>query len=144
MILVCYCLLHLVSFNLDGLKTVMAMAFAVEEINRNPDLLPAVKLGYRIFDNCMRLDVAFRAAMALVTGTNKYSSMHNCSGLPPVLGIVGDPMSSSSIAISSVMGLFRVPMVCHSKQMHDCEHCLKEICTVCTLGFSQFTSLGCK
>ncbi|XP_063060445.1 extracellular calcium-sensing receptor-like [Engraulis encrasicolus] len=89
----------------------MAMAFAVEEINRNPDLLPAVKLGYRIFDNCMRLDVAFRAAMALVSGTNKYSSMHNCSGLPPVLGIVGDPMSSSSIAISSVMGLFRVPMV---------------------------------
>ncbi|KAL2095665.1 hypothetical protein ACEWY4_007813 [Coilia grayii] len=98
-------------FTLYGLKTVMAMAFAVEEINRNPNLLPTVKLGYRMFDNCMRLDVAFRAAMALVSGTNKYSSTQNCSGLPPVLGIVGDPMSSNSIAISSVLGLFRVPMV---------------------------------
>ncbi|KAL2095667.1 hypothetical protein ACEWY4_007815 [Coilia grayii] len=89
----------------------MAMLFAVQEINRNPKLLPSIKLGYRIFDNCVRLDVAFRAATALVSGTEKYFSMRNCSGLPPVLGIVGDPGSTHSIAISSVLGLFRVPMV---------------------------------
>lgn len=88
------------------------MLFAVREINRNPDLLPSIKLGYRMFDNCVRLDVAFRAATALVSGTEEHFSMGNCSGLPPVLGIVGDPGSTHSIAISSVLGLFRVPMVC--------------------------------
>ncbi len=30
---------------------------------------------------------------------------------PPVIGIIGDPGSTHSIAISSVLGLFRLPMV---------------------------------
>ncbi|XP_062409080.1 extracellular calcium-sensing receptor-like [Sardina pilchardus] len=98
-------------FNVDGFKRALTMVFAVQEINRNPNLLPDIKLGYQISDNCMRLDVAFRAATALVSGSEKYFSMRNCTGSPPMLGIVGDPVSSHSIAISSVLGLFRVPMV---------------------------------
>ncbi|XP_041919633.1 extracellular calcium-sensing receptor-like [Alosa sapidissima] len=98
-------------FNFHGFKQAMAMVFAVQEINRNPNLLPYIKLGYQMYDNCVRLDVAIRAATALVSGTEKYFAMRNCTGLPPVLGIVGDPVSSHSIAISSVLGLFRVPMV---------------------------------
>ncbi|XP_076137594.1 extracellular calcium-sensing receptor-like [Alosa pseudoharengus] len=98
-------------FDLEGFKAAMTMVFAVQEINRNPNLLPYIKLGYQMYDNCVRLDVAFRAATALVSGTEKSFSMQNCTGSPPVLGIVGDPGSTHSITISSVLGLFRVPMV---------------------------------
>ncbi|XP_062409081.1 extracellular calcium-sensing receptor-like [Sardina pilchardus] len=98
-------------FNLDGFKRALTMVFAVQEINRNPNLLPYINLGYQMSDNCMRMDVAIRAATALVSGSEKSFSMRNCTGLPPVLGIVGDPASSHSIAISSVLGLFQVPMV---------------------------------
>ncbi|XP_012679494.2 extracellular calcium-sensing receptor-like [Clupea harengus] len=98
-------------FDMEGFRTAMTMAFAVKEINGNPNLLPYIKIGYRMYDNCMRLDVAFRAATALVSGNEKSFSMRNCSGLPPVVGIVGDAASTHSIAISSVLGLFRVPMV---------------------------------
>ena len=106
---------------MEGFKAAMTMVFAVKEINGNPNLLPYIKIGYRMYDNCMRLDVAFRAATALVSGNEKSFSMRNCSGLPPVVGIVGDAASTHSIAISSVLGLFRVPMVCSSKKL-NCEH----------------------
>ncbi|XP_052324479.1 extracellular calcium-sensing receptor-like isoform X3 [Oncorhynchus keta] len=90
------------------------MAFAVDEINRNPDLLPNIKLGYQLYDNCLKLGVALRAAMSLASGTEEEFLLYEtCSGSPPVLGIVGDPGSTHSIAISSVLGLFRVPMVSH-------------------------------
>lgn len=98
-------------FDLDGFKIAQTMAFAINEINQNPNLLPDLSLGYSIYDNCVKLGVAFRAATALISGAQKTLSSSGCSGLPPVLGIVGDSISTHSIAISSVAGLYRVPMV---------------------------------
>ncbi|TRZ03242.1 hypothetical protein DNTS_008915, partial [Danionella cerebrum] len=67
--------------------------------------------GYHLYDNCVKLAVAFRAAASLFSGTEEFISNINCSGPPPVIGIVGDPGSTHSIAISSVLGLFKMPMV---------------------------------
>uniref|UniRef100_A0A8C1VDG1 Olfactory receptor C family, q20 n=1 Tax=Cyprinus carpio TaxID=7962 RepID=A0A8C1VDG1_CYPCA len=98
-------------FDMESFQQAQTMAFAINEINKNPDLLPNITLGYHIYDNCVRLGMAFRAAMSLISGTEKSFSNLNCTGPPPVVGIVGDPSSTPSIAISSVLGLFRVPIV---------------------------------
>ena len=88
------------------------MAFAIAEINRDPSLLPNVTLGYSLHDNCYSLGVAFRAALSLVSGREeRFALDESCVGSPPVLGIVGDDSSTNSIAISSILGLYRVPMV---------------------------------
>uniref|UniRef100_A0A8C7JC99 Olfactory receptor C family, q5 n=1 Tax=Oncorhynchus kisutch TaxID=8019 RepID=A0A8C7JC99_ONCKI len=106
--------LYCEGFTSCGFQQAQTMAFAVDEINRNPDLLPNIKLGYQLYDNCLKLGVALRAAMSLASGTEEEFLLYEtCSGSPPVLGIVGDPGSTHSIAISSVLGLFRVPMVSH-------------------------------
>ncbi|KAL7879124.1 hypothetical protein AOLI_G00100980 [Acnodon oligacanthus] len=98
-------------FDMASFQQAQTMAFAIDEINRNPKLLPNITLGYHMYDNCVKLAVAFRAAMALLSGTDEATSTVDCTGSPPVIGIVGDPGSTHSIAISSVLGLFRVPMI---------------------------------
>ncbi|XP_043072825.1 extracellular calcium-sensing receptor-like [Puntigrus tetrazona] len=100
-------------FNIEIFQQAQTMAFAVNEINKNSNLLPNITLGYHLYDNCVRLGIAFRAAISLATGTEEYFSNLNCTGPPPVIGIVGDPSSTPSIAISNVLGLFRVPIVSH-------------------------------
>uniref|UniRef100_A0A4W6CCL6 G-protein coupled receptors family 3 profile domain-containing protein n=1 Tax=Lates calcarifer TaxID=8187 RepID=A0A4W6CCL6_LATCA len=88
------------------------MAFAIDEINRNSLLLPNVTLGYSLYDNCNKLGIGFRAALSLASGQEEQVLLHEtCVGTPPVLGIVGDDSSTRSVAISSVLGLYRVPMV---------------------------------
>ncbi|XP_066566534.1 extracellular calcium-sensing receptor-like [Amia ocellicauda] len=87
------------------------MVFAIEEINRDPALLPNITLGYRLYDNCFNLALAFRAATALISGMGDIFTDYNCTGTPPVLGIVGDPGSTRSISISRMLGLFHVPLV---------------------------------
>ncbi|XP_066566528.1 extracellular calcium-sensing receptor-like [Amia ocellicauda] len=94
-----------------GFQWAQTMVFAIEEINREPALLPNITLGYRLYDNCVNLAVAFRAATALISGVGDTFTDYSCTGKPPVLGIVGDPMSSHSIAISRMLGLFRMPLV---------------------------------
>ncbi|XP_030258838.1 extracellular calcium-sensing receptor-like [Sparus aurata] len=99
-------------FDILGFRQAQTMAFAIDEINRNSNLLPNVTLGYILYDNCLKLGIGFRAAMSLVSGQEQQFILdETCVGTPPVIGIVGDSSSTRSIAISSVIGLYRVPMV---------------------------------
>ncbi|KAM9359542.1 extracellular calcium-sensing receptor-like [Symphorus nematophorus] len=99
-------------FDVLGFRQAQTMAFAIDEINRNSNLLPNVTLGYSLYDNCLELGIGFRAALSLVSGQEEHFTVDKiCVGTPPVLGIVGDSSSTRSIAISSVLGLYRVPMV---------------------------------
>nr|XP_046245948.1 extracellular calcium-sensing receptor-like [Scatophagus argus] len=95
-----------------GFRHAMTMAFAIDKINRNSNLLPDVTLGYSLYDNCVNLAIGFRAALSLVSGQEEQFMLdETCVGTPPVVGIVGDASSTHSVAISSVLGLYRVPMV---------------------------------
>ncbi|XP_013767916.1 extracellular calcium-sensing receptor-like [Pundamilia nyererei] len=95
-----------------GFKLAQTMAFAIDEINRNSNLLPNVTLGYILYDNCFELGIGFRGALSLASGQEDQIVVDDtCVGNPPVVGIVGDPSSTISIAISNVLGLYRVPMV---------------------------------
>ncbi|CAI5693429.1 extracellular calcium-sensing receptor-like [Oreochromis niloticus] len=95
-----------------GFKLAQTMAFAIDEINRNSNLLSNVTLGYTLYDSCQELGIGFRAALSLANSQEEKIILNGtCSGNPPVIGIVGDPSSTPSIAISNVLGLYRVPMV---------------------------------
>ncbi|XP_017297097.1 extracellular calcium-sensing receptor-like [Kryptolebias marmoratus] len=99
-------------FDPPGFRHAMTMAFAIEEINKNPNLLPNVTLGYSLHDNCATLVIGFSAALSLASGQEEeFLSQNTCWGSPPVLGIVGDSFSTFSIATSDVLGLFRMPIV---------------------------------
>uniref|UniRef100_A0A3P8VUQ5 G-protein coupled receptors family 3 profile domain-containing protein n=1 Tax=Cynoglossus semilaevis TaxID=244447 RepID=A0A3P8VUQ5_CYNSE len=99
-------------FDVRSFRQAQTMAFAIDEINRNPSLLPNVTLGYSMYDNCMNVGVGFRAALSLANGQEKqvYTLNETCT-TPPILGIVGDSSSTRTIAISTVLGLYRVPLV---------------------------------
>lgn len=100
------------SFDIVGFRNAMTMAFAIEEINKNSNLLPNVTLGYHLYDNCGALVVGLSSALSLASGQEEqFLVQKNCSGIPPVLGIVGDHYSTFSIAISSVLSLYYMPIV---------------------------------
>lgn len=88
------------------------MAFAIDDINRNPDLLPNVTLGYSLYDNCASLGISFSASLTMGSGQEEQVPLNDsCVGKPPVLGIVGDSYSTFTIAMSSVISLYNVPIV---------------------------------
>ncbi|KAL7399888.1 hypothetical protein ABVT39_003291 [Epinephelus coioides] len=99
-------------FDPPGFRHAMTMAFAIDEINKNSNLLPNVTLGYSLYDNCATLVIGFSAALSLASGREEQFLLEEtCLGTPPVLGIVGDSISTSSIATSDVIGLFKMPIV---------------------------------
>ncbi|TNN65966.1 Extracellular calcium-sensing receptor [Liparis tanakae] len=79
-----------------GFRHAMTMAFAIDEINKNNNLLPNVTLGYSLYDNCATLVIGFSAALLLASGQEEqFLLQKECLGTPPVLGIV-DSMECTS------------------------------------------------
>ncbi|XP_072551164.1 extracellular calcium-sensing receptor-like [Salminus brasiliensis] len=96
--------------NLRAFRWSQAMIFFIEEINRNPNLLPNITLGYRLYDHCWLMALSTRSALSVVSLPLKRNSTGACSS-PTIPLIIGDPGSTLSMAVSRLLNLFRVPLV---------------------------------
>ncbi|XP_034161276.2 extracellular calcium-sensing receptor-like [Pangasianodon hypophthalmus] len=89
------------------------MLFAIEEINNRTDILPGVKLGYKIYDSCGSVEITTRASLSLVNGNGENTSVMSCSKPETVQAIIGQTSSSPSIAMSATVGPLHIPVVSH-------------------------------
>ncbi|CAL8346946.1 unnamed protein product [Arctogadus glacialis] len=92
----------------ETLKAAYAMEFAVEEINRNPLILPGVKLNYRILDCCARHPWVLHGAFSLVGG-----EMESCNStaITPQSHVSGPSSSMRAIILSRTLASLSVPVI---------------------------------
>uniref|UniRef100_A0A672GGW4 G-protein coupled receptors family 3 profile domain-containing protein n=1 Tax=Salarias fasciatus TaxID=181472 RepID=A0A672GGW4_SALFA len=84
------------------LQYIYAMLFAVEEINHSRTLLPGVKLGYHIFDDCAIPSLSLKSTFSLIGGDTG-------SSLVPL--IIGCATTQSSKIVSRLLASLFVPMI---------------------------------
>uniref|UniRef100_UPI0037E97C9E extracellular calcium-sensing receptor-like n=1 Tax=Semicossyphus pulcher TaxID=241346 RepID=UPI0037E97C9E len=100
------------NFNFREFKFAQTVIFAINEINKNPDMLPHVKLGYKMYSICGTMDI-LRAALALVSGVKGEVSDSNCTKTDTVRAILGHSGSRPTIAFAPVVGRFHIPVISH-------------------------------
>ncbi|XP_036440560.1 extracellular calcium-sensing receptor-like [Colossoma macropomum] len=98
------------SVELRSYRWLQTMIFTVEEINRNPVLLPNLTLGYLATDTCLSEGSTLSAALSIVTGQEE-AVTEQCTKAPNVPVIIGDARSSASIVVADTLGVFGIPMV---------------------------------
>ncbi|XP_029700312.1 extracellular calcium-sensing receptor-like [Takifugu rubripes] len=111
------------SLDIESLKYMYTMVFAVEEINRDDSLLPGVRLGYGIRDSCSRYPWALDGALSLVTGDSNSCNVAASStrsaggntgaveGEKVVPLIIGAASSTTGIMLSSILQSLSVPII---------------------------------
>ncbi|XP_048121105.1 extracellular calcium-sensing receptor-like [Alosa alosa] len=97
------------NFNFREFKFAHTVIFAIEEINRNPDILPGISLGYKIYDDCGTMDI-LRAAMNLINGQQR---TENCTKPDAIQAIIGHSGSTPTIGFARVIGQFQIPVISH-------------------------------
>ncbi|XP_056140123.1 extracellular calcium-sensing receptor-like [Lampris incognitus] len=100
------------NFNFREFKFAQTMIFAINEINRDSNLLPDVKLGYKIYDNCGTMDI-LRAAMSLASGQRREIYENNCTEGDTVQAILGHSGSRPTISFAQIVGRFHIPVISH-------------------------------
>ncbi|XP_056425655.1 extracellular calcium-sensing receptor-like [Hyla sarda] len=104
--------LHFDSIRLEGqnYQSMQAFIFTVEEINKNPDFLPNITLGFKIFDTCTVLRRAAEGTLWMLSGGEESVPNYHC-GEGTLAGIVGDSGSTRSILMAQILGLYRYPQI---------------------------------
>ncbi|XP_059930940.1 extracellular calcium-sensing receptor-like [Gadus macrocephalus] len=103
--------LQCTSLNFRAFQFAQAMLFAIEEINNSTNLLPGIKLGYKIYDACGSTARAVRVALSLMNGNEGTATMSEKPCIGSVPAIIGLQSSSPSMAVATVIGPFHTPMV---------------------------------
>lgn len=100
-----------------GIHRLEAMLFAIDLINKDPDLLPNVTLGARILDTCSRDTYALEQSLTFVQALIERDStdVRCASGEQPIfakpdkiIGVIGAASSSVSIMVANILRLFKV------------------------------------
>uniref|UniRef100_A0A3P8RXS5 Olfactory receptor C family, n1 n=1 Tax=Amphiprion percula TaxID=161767 RepID=A0A3P8RXS5_AMPPE len=77
--------INLFRFDLRAFRWTQVMIFAIEEINKDPALLPNISLGYRILNSCSFPANTLRAALTLASRPEETEFNSSC---PPTISAV--------------------------------------------------------
>lgn len=85
------------------------MIFAIDEINKDPSILPNISLGYRILNSCASPTNTLRATLTLASRPEEIELTSPCP--PAISALIAESGSSQSLAVAGTLGPFQVPIV---------------------------------
>ncbi|XP_077774126.1 vomeronasal type-2 receptor 26-like [Podarcis muralis] len=92
-------------------QQILALVFAVDEINKNPRMLPNVSLGFHIYDSYYDSKMTYRNTLDLIFKSHHFVPNYRCGIQKNVIGVIGGLSSDSSWCMANVLGLFKIPQV---------------------------------
>ncbi|XP_053575470.1 extracellular calcium-sensing receptor-like [Bombina bombina] len=100
-------------FRFENYQRVQALRFAVEEINYSQNLLPNITLGFHIYDSCTVLQRVLAGTLQLLTGYVQPVPNYWCHQHVPMAAFIGHSISTYSMLIAHILGLYRYPQISH-------------------------------
>ncbi|XP_015272111.1 PREDICTED: vomeronasal type-2 receptor 26-like [Gekko japonicus] len=89
----------------------LALAFAVNEINENPKILPNVTLGFHIYDSYYYERLTYRSILDLLFRSHRLAPNYKCSASKKLMIVIGGHGSDISNCISGILGLYKIPQL---------------------------------
>lgn len=91
---------------------VLALVFAVKEINDNSWFLPNMTLGFHIYDSSFTEDWTYLASMQLLSGRGRFFPNYNCDALENIpVAVLGGPNSDLFLHIAFILCIYKMPQV---------------------------------
>ncbi|XP_043849902.1 vomeronasal type-2 receptor 26-like [Dromiciops gliroides] len=90
---------------------VLALMFAVEEVNKDPNLLPNITLGFQIY-NTYSSDVrTLESSLMLLSGKRLIAPNYHCEKQQKSVAVIGGANSDLSIQMASILELYKFPQI---------------------------------
>ncbi|XP_063813405.1 vomeronasal type-2 receptor 26-like [Pseudophryne corroboree] len=87
-------------------RHVRAFIFAINQINRNPDILPNITLGYHLYDSCGSEFKAVEDVFRILSGHKKSVPNYRCMEHGKVAGFIGDLNSHTTITMAQLLNVY--------------------------------------
>ncbi|XP_058038589.1 vomeronasal type-2 receptor 26-like [Ahaetulla prasina] len=90
---------------------ILALAFAVKEINENPQILPNLTLGFYIYDSYDNAQRTYQATMLLLSATERLVPNYLCNFQNKVIAVIGGLDAEISLHVATLLDIFKIPQL---------------------------------
>ncbi|XP_069823875.1 vomeronasal type-2 receptor 26-like [Dendropsophus ebraccatus] len=87
-------------------KNLMTLFYSVDEINKDPSILPNLTMGYHIYDSCADPRKAIRSILQILSGPGHIVPNYSCTRKKKVVGFIGDHFSLTTLPITQFLGIY--------------------------------------
>ncbi|XP_040190790.1 NACHT, LRR and PYD domains-containing protein 12-like isoform X2 [Rana temporaria] len=87
-------------------RHLLAFIFAIDEINRSPDILPNITLGYHVYDSCGHVNKAIKDVLQILSGHTKEAPNYSCMERGALAGFIGDLNSDTTLQMAQLLNLY--------------------------------------
>ncbi|XP_070810211.1 vomeronasal type-2 receptor 26-like [Pituophis catenifer annectens] len=90
---------------------ILALVFAIDEINNNPKILPNVTLGFHIFDSYSDSKMTYHTILDLLFTSEEFIPNYKCGSQKNVIGVIGGFGSDTTSRMADILHLYKVPQI---------------------------------
>ncbi|XP_032092487.1 vomeronasal type-2 receptor 26-like [Thamnophis elegans] len=90
---------------------ILALAFAVKEINEDTQILPNFTLGFHIYDSYNNPRLTYRATLDLLFKSEEFVPNYKCDSQKNLMAIIGGLDFDTSTYIAEIIGFLKIPQL---------------------------------
>uniref|UniRef100_A0A803T5J5 G-protein coupled receptors family 3 profile domain-containing protein n=1 Tax=Anolis carolinensis TaxID=28377 RepID=A0A803T5J5_ANOCA len=90
---------------------ILALVFAINEINKDPKILPNVTLGFHIYDSYSSASLTYRVTLDMLCKSQAFIPNYKCGLQNNVIGVTGGFDSETSSYMADILGIYKIPQV---------------------------------
>ncbi|XP_077171469.1 vomeronasal type-2 receptor 26-like [Paroedura picta] len=92
-------------------QNVLALAFAISEVNGDPKLLPNVTLGFHLYDSYHNMMLTYRSILDLLFKSHRLAANYRCTTQKNLISVIGGLGSDVSSRMADILGLYKIPQL---------------------------------
>ncbi|XP_077327761.1 extracellular calcium-sensing receptor-like [Lithobates pipiens] len=100
-------------FHFESYQHLHALIFALGEINKDITILPNISIGFQTYDSCTLLHQDLQGTLQILTGYGGVIPNYRCLSDVPLSSLIGHSISTNSILIAHILGLYRYTQISH-------------------------------
>ncbi|XP_039182934.1 vomeronasal type-2 receptor 26-like [Crotalus tigris] len=98
---------------------VLALAFAVKEINEDSQMLPNITLGFHIYDSYLNARMTYRTTLDLLFKSQEFVPNYKCDSQKNLVAIIGGLDFVISSHIAEIVQFFKIPQLTYGSLAQD-------------------------